>query len=436
MRKFTKKVLIIASTLSMLATSSVFAAESSGTNFKDVPASHWANSSIQAMVAMGVVSGYPDGTFKPDSPVKADEFLKMFTTALTEPATIDDPIHLGKTIETRVFKKPFFDSTDYGIQVRLTQYQNLINLNTVPTNGYWATYYVSMGKSMGLVNGMNDPFLKFSDDLTREQLAYIIHNFLYFYEPRLDESYTQLAENAFKDAYNVSADLKDDVNLAVTKGIISGYEDGTFKPLRPVSRAESLAIIDRLVNSSKRIDFKPQIDGKYTIQSVVKDQSSVKVTPYKEIYDVALKLKGISGDNIWTNQTVFYIYKDAVAKSGYLEGSRTSINEDWVYAYTGNPYLVNFRVDAYSYGVITRNLASASIPELKLFANAIFGNQSQEFTDLIIKIYKDNTKTGDPNIDDYKYIKSTTVTIGDHKVSYHRNQATLDLTFLIEVVNK
>jgi hypothetical protein len=412
-------------------TLSVFAS-TADSQFKDVPTNHWASSSIQEMVAMGVVSGYPDGTFKPDSPVKADEFLKMFTTALTEPATKDDPVRLGEKMETRVFKKPFFDSMDYGTQVRLTQYQNLINLNTAPTNGYWATYYVSMGKSMGLVNGMNDPFLKYSDTLTREQLAYIIHNFLYNYEPYLDESYTQLAENTFRDKDNISPNLKDDVNLAVTKGIVSGYEDGTFKPTRPVSRAESLAIIDRLVNASKRVDFKPQTDGKYVVTSVAKGQSSVKVTPYKEIYDVSQKVKGISGDNIWTNQTVFYIYKDAATKDMYQEGSKASIYEDWVYAYTGNPYLVNLRVDAYSYEVITRNLASVSTPELKLFADAVFGNQSQDFINLITTIYKDNTKTGDPNIDDYKYIKATTVTIGSHKVSYHRDQATHDLKFLIE----
>lgn len=37
--------------------------------FKDIPAKHWAESSVKAVKEAGVMGGYPDGTFKGDQPV-------------------------------------------------------------------------------------------------------------------------------------------------------------------------------------------------------------------------------------------------------------------------------------------------------------------------------------------------------------------------------
>ena len=49
--------------------------------FKDVPRDHWAYETIKAACALGFVSGYPDGTFKPEEAVSWAEGASMMTRA-------------------------------------------------------------------------------------------------------------------------------------------------------------------------------------------------------------------------------------------------------------------------------------------------------------------------------------------------------------------
>ena len=68
----------------ILSSVSAWAAEG-GAPFTDVPADHWAASAIRTAVSRGYVSGYPDGTFKPDRNVTRAEFMKMLVSALGLP---------------------------------------------------------------------------------------------------------------------------------------------------------------------------------------------------------------------------------------------------------------------------------------------------------------------------------------------------------------
>ena len=49
--------------------------------FSDV-SGHWAIDAINAMSASGVITGYPDGTFRPDNPVTRAETVTMFSRLL------------------------------------------------------------------------------------------------------------------------------------------------------------------------------------------------------------------------------------------------------------------------------------------------------------------------------------------------------------------
>jgi uncharacterized protein YkwD len=50
-------------------------------SFRDVPSEHWAAEAIEWGVGLGIVRGYPDGTFRPDQPVTEAEFLVMLLRA-------------------------------------------------------------------------------------------------------------------------------------------------------------------------------------------------------------------------------------------------------------------------------------------------------------------------------------------------------------------
>ena len=56
-----KKLFVL---LLVLAVSSAFAVSVNAQQFKDVPADHWAASSVYELVKLGVTKGYPDGTFR------------------------------------------------------------------------------------------------------------------------------------------------------------------------------------------------------------------------------------------------------------------------------------------------------------------------------------------------------------------------------------
>ncbi len=52
------------------------------TQFSDVPADHWASGWINLAVGLGIIQGYPDGTFKPENPVTHAEWLAMVLRVL------------------------------------------------------------------------------------------------------------------------------------------------------------------------------------------------------------------------------------------------------------------------------------------------------------------------------------------------------------------
>ncbi|MBR8833579.1 MAG: S-layer homology domain-containing protein [Stigonema ocellatum SAG 48.90 = DSM 106950] len=56
----------------------------SGANFSDVGQDYWASPFIQALAARNVISGFPDGTFKPDQPVTRAEFAALIQKAFNK----------------------------------------------------------------------------------------------------------------------------------------------------------------------------------------------------------------------------------------------------------------------------------------------------------------------------------------------------------------
>lgn len=81
--------------------------------FSDVPASHWARPFIDAMVRRGFVSGYPDGTFKPNQAVTRAEFAAMISGALNLAAL--------STVPGRAGTPPFTDSAGHWARDAIAQ---------------------------------------------------------------------------------------------------------------------------------------------------------------------------------------------------------------------------------------------------------------------------------------------------------------------------
>lgn len=56
-----------------------------GTGFRDVLANYWAKGYIEALASQNIIAGFPDGTFKPNDPVTRAQFATIVTKALTPP---------------------------------------------------------------------------------------------------------------------------------------------------------------------------------------------------------------------------------------------------------------------------------------------------------------------------------------------------------------
>ncbi|BAY16694.1 hypothetical protein NIES21_25250 [Anabaenopsis circularis NIES-21] len=54
--------------------------------FKDVPSNFWAKSYIEALASQNIIAGFPDGTFKPNEPVTRAQFATIITKALNPSA--------------------------------------------------------------------------------------------------------------------------------------------------------------------------------------------------------------------------------------------------------------------------------------------------------------------------------------------------------------
>ncbi|MGH7998004.1 MAG: S-layer homology domain-containing protein [Brasilonema sp.] len=64
-----------------------YAQSSPATTFSDVQPNYWAQPFIQGLAAKNIVTGYPDGTFRPEQPVDRDEFAAIIRKAFDQSPT-------------------------------------------------------------------------------------------------------------------------------------------------------------------------------------------------------------------------------------------------------------------------------------------------------------------------------------------------------------
>lgn len=160
-------------------------------------AGHWAENSIKELVGLGVIGGYPDGTFRPDNKITRAEF-----------ATI-----LVKAFKLEAQKGKVF----------------------ADTAGHWAQDTIATAAYYGLVKGYDANTFGPDDPITREQMAAMM--------VRAAKLTPVAAEIAFKDSASISGWAREAVATAVKNGIISGYPDNTLRPQGHATRAEAATVV-------------------------------------------------------------------------------------------------------------------------------------------------------------------------------------------------
>lgn len=176
------------------------------TGFNDVTASHWANEYVTKLSEDNILSGYPDGSFKPENTVTREEFVKMIVSA----AGLYDANATGE-----------FDDMSAS---------------------HWAYKFVASAKNAGLVNGVTDTAFGAGKAITREDVAVITSRILDRFNDT-DFTKQQEAETGFTDDADISGYSKGSIKALVQSGIINGFEDNSFKPKAYLTRAQAAKII-------------------------------------------------------------------------------------------------------------------------------------------------------------------------------------------------
>lgn len=173
----------------------------------DTKAAHWAHETIDIMTINGYISGYPDGTFKPDDKITRAEFSAIVYRIL------------GLTKAN--------DGVEYA-----------------DTKGHWAENIIgtmSLPEGYGMLRGYGDGNFGPNDLITREQAVAIIARAKSAVWSEAKEG----AKDVLTDAGTISLWFAGEMDSAVTNGLVEGYEDGSFKPLDNTTRAEACTLLAR-----------------------------------------------------------------------------------------------------------------------------------------------------------------------------------------------
>ena len=161
----------------------------------------WASDAIYECYEAGIINGYTDGTYLPDSNLTRAEAAKII--ALTYGLTTD------------AASSSFSDVSD----------------------SHWALSYIEACVEAGIINGYTDGTFLPEQNVTRAEMAKMI------------AAASGLSSDAETSSFSdvSSGWALSYIEACVEAGIITGYSDGTFLPGNSITRAEAAAIISRVL---------------------------------------------------------------------------------------------------------------------------------------------------------------------------------------------
>lgn len=170
---------------------------------------HWAQEAIETLADRMIVQGATADSFEPNRTITRAEFASLITRVLGL-----SPAQAGN------------------------------GFNDVSMDAWYASS-IAAAVEAGLINGyVNDSF-KPNQTISREEMGVIIYRAMAYtgYEAATDGS-----NGAFTDAAEIQAWASDAVEQLVQNGILTGNADGAFNPAGKATRAESAAMLNRLLD--------------------------------------------------------------------------------------------------------------------------------------------------------------------------------------------
>ncbi|WP_165452402.1 S-layer homology domain-containing protein [Paenibacillus thalictri] len=172
---------------------------------------HWAQNQISAWIDKGFVTGYEDGSFKPDSPITRAEFIVLVNRAF------------GFTAQTA------------------------ISFHDVPSSS-WAYADIAKAVQAGYITGYEDGTIGVNLPISRQEVAVIVSRLL-----KLNTAHAE-GNAIIADAAGLASWSKDAINAVIAAKIMQGYSsDHTFKPTAFITRAEAVVTLGRAAEAQTQM---------------------------------------------------------------------------------------------------------------------------------------------------------------------------------------
>ena len=181
----------------------------SDTVFTDISGFEWAKNAILTLYEKKIVSGVGNGLFEPERIVKREEFIKMLI------------LSIGRDIKTG-------DSSLSDVD-----------------NGAWYAPYIYTALIENIAKGITVDEFGIGMPITRQDAAVLIW--------RVENEPAAEYGGTFSDESDIGEYAIDAVRWMKKEELISGYEDSTFRPQKPITRAEAAQILNSFI--AKRNSF-------------------------------------------------------------------------------------------------------------------------------------------------------------------------------------
>ncbi len=206
-KKVLPLLLVLVLTLTTLG-GALAVSRGAGPAFADVPSDHWAFYYIEELVARKAINGYPDGNFYPEETVTREAFAKIMVVAA------------GLT----------------PMPARTATYAD------VPVD-HWAFSYIETARPyMTAYQNQDRLFFYPANGALREDIAVAVVK-LKGYDVRQTD--VSILNTMFFDVSSISEAARPYVATAVERGLITGYDDRTFRGQGTITRSEAAAILWR-----------------------------------------------------------------------------------------------------------------------------------------------------------------------------------------------
>lgn len=262
-----KKIIIGTAIIGAIITNTSFA------EFSDVSSTYWGYEAIEKMQSDGILSGYVDGTFRPNNNINLAEFATIFT---------------------KIFELPKDSESNYFAEIPNTHWAKG---SIEAVRKYINPYYDSIGEAIGFDGYSYMDGITGDLEMTREAFVYAVSK-IYGYD---ENGYSLGEEKSLFADYDEILFPKETV-LAYKNGVISGEViDGLtyIRPSRHITRAEASAIFRNLLKyEEKRVQNQFQ-DGELTL-STEKIINSLKEGNFDEVKTLIYDTANVLGNKYFT----------------------------------------------------------------------------------------------------------------------------------------